>query len=39
MGSTSFGAADPAVLIGSATPHDMDDNRGADGRVRASNRS
>jgi hypothetical protein len=38
-GQYPFGDAGPAVLIGSATPHVMDTNRGTDGRARASNRS
>jgi len=38
MDSTPFGEAGPMISTGSAAPQDIDANRGADGRVRVSDR-
>jgi hypothetical protein len=39
MGSTTFGEAGSVAFTGLATPQDIDANRGADGRVRVSDRN
>ena len=38
MGSTPFGETGLVVLTGPVTPQEIDTNRGADGRVRVSDR-
>jgi len=38
MGVTTFGEAGSVAFTGPATPQDIDTNRGADGRVRVSDR-
>jgi hypothetical protein len=38
MGSTTFGEAGAVAFTEPATPQDIDANRGADGRVRVSDR-
>jgi len=39
MGSTTFGEAGSVAFTAPATPQDIDANRGADGRVRVSDRN